>query len=138
MKIGSNLDSLGALPLRASNYVVKSGLLFSKWSPAALDLALKRYIWSDARQDVRVKELWEVFSTDLRLPRLRDANTLLEAIRDGAPTKDYFGYATSTNTRGGYAGLAYGRPISNVFLDDLGVVVRPDIADAALPRISPP
>ena len=60
------------------------------------------------------------------LPRLRDQNTLLEAIKDGTASKDYFGYATS-KADGTYKGLAFGHR-SSVFMDDHSVVVRGDIA----------
>lgn len=134
----TTLDSLGPLPARASASLIKDELLLPKWSPAGLDFELKRYIWKDDREDIKVKDLWELFGTYVYLPRLRDANTLLEAIRDGATSEDYFGYATSKTPEGEYAGLHFGERPPSVFLDDLGVVVRPDIARAALLKKAPP
>ena len=120
------IDAIGALPLRASNTLIKDELLIVKWSPAGLDLELQNYIWKDDREDIKVRELWELLATYVYLPRLRDQNTLLEAIKDGTASKDYFGYATSKDD-GTYKGLAFGHR-SSVFMDDHGVVVRGDIA----------
>jgi len=134
---GNVLDSAGGPALRASNHLVKDELLLPKWSPAGLDLELQRFIWKDGREDIKVRELWDLFATYVYLPRLRDANTLLETVRDGTASRDYFGYATS-KTPDGYAGLAFGQRTSNVFLDDLGVVVRPDVAAEAWARLETP
>jgi len=134
---GNLLDTVGTLPVRASNALVKDELLLPKWSPAGLDLELKRYIWKDGREDIKVKDLWELFATYIYLPRLRDANTLLTAIRDGTASEDYFGYATSKNEDGTYAGLHFGERAPNVFLDDFGVLIRADIARAAATKAKP-
>jgi predicted AAA+ superfamily ATPase len=131
-KFASNqIDAIGSLPVRASNNLIKDELLLIRWSPASLHLELERYVWKDGREDIKVRDLWELLATYVYLPRLRDANTLLEAIKDGTATRDYFGYATSKTAEGGYAGLAFGRRASNVFLDDLGVIVRADVAAKA-------
>ena len=128
---GNQIDSMGALPVRAANNLVKDEQLLIKWSPASLDLELDRYIWKDGREDIKVKDLWELFATYVYLPRLRSADTLLEAIKDGTASKDYLGYATSKTPDGAYAGLAFSHRAANVFLDDLGVVVRADVAAKA-------
>ena len=122
---------MGALPVRAANNLVKDEQLLIKWSPASLHLELDRYIWKDGREDIKVKDLWELFATYVYLPRLRSADTLLEAIKDGTASKDYLGYATSKTPDGAYAGLAFSHRAANVFLDDLGVVVRADVAAKA-------
>jgi len=132
-KFASNqIDSMGELPARASNSLTKDELLLTRWSPASLSLELDRYIWKDNRQDIAIRDLWELLATYVYLPRLRNQETLLEAIKDGAASTDYFGYATSKNADGTYAGLAFGRRAS-VFMDDLGVVVRKDLAASVQP-----
>ncbi len=98
--------------------------------PIPTPVSSLNYIWKDGREDIRVKELWELLATYVYLPRLRDSKTLEQAITDGAASTDYFGYATSKNADGTYAGLAFGRRTS-VFVDDLSVLVRRDVAAKA-------
>ena len=124
------IDSMGSLPVRAANSLIKDELLLTRWSPASLSLELDRFIWKDSREDMKVRDLWELLATYVYLPRLRDSKALEQAITDGAASTDYFGYATSKTAGGGYAGLAFGRRTS-VFVDDLSVLVRRDIAAAA-------
>ena len=135
MKItGAQLDSATKVPARVAEMLRRDELLLTKWSPAGLHLELDRYIWKDDREHIKVKELWEYLATYLYLPRLRDSEVLLEAIKEGTASKDYFGYATSVTPDGGYAGLCFGRRATSVYLDDLGVLVRPDIAERNLPE----
>jgi len=133
-KFASNqMESMGSLPVRASNNLIKDELLLTRWSPASLCLELDRYIWKDGedgREDIKLKELWELLATYLYLPRLRDAKTLEQAIGDGTASRDFFGYAASKTPEGTYAGLAFGRRTS-VIMDDLSILVRKDIAEKA-------
>ena len=71
-----------------------------KWSPALLRMELDRWLWRD-QDHVSVKKVWEVLCTYNYMPRLRDADVLLEAIREGLRSRDYFAYATALPMTGG-------------------------------------
>jgi hypothetical protein len=82
---------------------------------------------------VEVRQLVDDFARYLYLPRLRDSEVLLGAVRDGLGllvwTKDSFAYADSFDEAAGrYRGLRCGRLV-NVTKDNMtGLLVRPDRA----------
>jgi hypothetical protein len=82
---------------------------------------------------VEVRQLVDDFARYLYLPRLRDSEVLLGAVRDGLGllvwTKDSFTYADSFDEAAGrYRGLRCGQLV-NVTKDNMtGLLVRPDRA----------
>ena len=111
---------------------VRSGeLLITKWSPALLRMALDRWLWKDGPH-VSLKHVWDCFATYLYLPRLRDSDVLLNAIREGIQTKEWFGYADSIGSDGKYKGLQFGSASSSIYIDEASVLIKPDIAAAQL------
>lgn len=118
----------------AENYVARAtkklkGIqqLIVRWSPALLRMELDKWLWKD-QPHVSVKKVWECLCTYCYFPRLRDSEVLLDAIREGLRSKDYFGYASSVGTDGRYLGLEFGRAGGGVFLDDASVLVKPEVA----------
>lgn len=81
--------------------------------------------------DVPVKQLMEDFAIYLYLPRLRDSNVLLGAIRDGVLQPDWqkatFAYAQAKNEIGRYQGLVGGLDAS-VQAEGGALVVKPEVA----------
>jgi hypothetical protein len=57
---------------------------------------------------------------------------LLDAIRDGIRSKDYFGYATSVDEKGRYLGLSFGVAGASVYLDANSVLLKPETAQSQL------
>lgn len=103
--------------------------LITQWSGANLRMELDRWLWKDANH-IRVKQLWEYLAQYIYLPRLRDEQVLLEAIRGGVGTltwKDFFGYASAVSDEGHYVGLTVGQ-IPYITFDSASVLVKPDIA----------
>lgn len=126
--------------IKAAKRMKSSEQLITKWSPALLKMELDKWLWRE--QDyVSVKKLWEILGTYNYLPRLRDADVLLDAISEGIRSRDYFGYATSVSESGRFQGLQFGSSGGSVYLDAASVLVKPEAAlkqlqadQAAAPR----
>jgi predicted AAA+ superfamily ATPase len=101
--------------------------LIVRWSPALLKMELDRWLWKN-QPHIGLKRLWEYLTSYCYLPRLRDSEVLLDAIREGIRSRDYFGYATSVGEQGRYQGLQFGSAGGSVYLDDTSVLVRPEVA----------
>lgn len=114
---------------RASRKLINDQEMIITWSPALLKMELDKWLWKD-RPHLSVKQLWEYLAQYLYLSRLRDEQTLVQAIREGVGSltwKDYFAYAAAVRDDGRYVGLAVGvHP--TITLDGTSVLVKPEIA----------
>ncbi len=117
--------------LKAAKKLRSDELLITRWSPALLKIELDRWLWKDAPH-LGVKKLWDYLCRYVYLPRLRDSGVLLEAIKEGLRSPDYFAYAGAISQEGRYQGLAFGRGPSTVHLDDASLLVQPDAAQKQL------
>lgn len=113
----------------ASKKLKDSEQLITKWSPAPLKVELDKWFWKDQKH-ISIKKLWGDLSKYLYLPRLKDSEVLLDAIREGIKSRDYFGYATSYDSdKGRYLGLVFNTTSNNsVVLDSNSIIVKPDLA----------
>jgi hypothetical protein len=125
---GADLGSSGNLVQRASYRLQGQELLVLNWSPIHLKRELDQYIWKDGHPHVTIRQLWEYLATYTYFPRLKDRNVLLETIRAGVISRDFFGYANGVSDEG-YAGLVFGRPSPGIYYDDSSVVIRPVVAE---------
>ena len=66
------------------------------------------------------------------MPRLRDSGILLDTVREGLKTTEWFGYADSVGDDGKYKGLQFGRVSSSVYINEASVLIKPDVAAAQL------
>ena len=124
------LQGSDSLALRASKKLRGEEMLLAQMGGVRLRLELDRVpLWRG--DDVPVKQLVEDFATYLYLPRLRDSDVLLAAIRDGVLQADWrtdaFAYAQSKNAESRYQGLA-GGVATSVQAESGALVVKPDIA----------
>lgn len=124
-----------ALAVRASKKLRGDGLV-TVLAPTLLRMELDRVpLWRG--NHVEVAQLLDDFGRYLYLPRLRDSDVLLNAIRDGLGlllwSQESFAYADSFDeATGRYRGLRYGEHV-NISTDNLtGVLVRPDRAQQQL------
>ncbi|MFH0970173.1 MAG: DUF499 domain-containing protein [Candidatus Diapherotrites archaeon] len=117
----------GTFVARASKQVVSDELLITRWSSALLKNELEKWFFKDQNQ-VNVKKLWEYFASYVYLPRLKDANVLVECIKEGLRSQDFFGYAPTVEKNGKYVGLEFGNPGAVVVLDALSVLIRKETA----------
>ncbi len=126
------LSGQDALAARASKKLRGDELLVTGFAPTRLRMELDRIpLWRG--DHVEVRQLVEDFARYLYLPRLRDSEVLLGAVRDGLGllvwTKDSFAYADSFDEPADrYRGLRCGQLV-NVTKDNMtGLLVRPDRA----------
>ncbi|MBF0108101.1 MAG: DUF499 domain-containing protein [Magnetococcales bacterium] len=126
----TRLQGLDSLALRAAKKLKSEEMLLVQMGGVRLRLELDRVpLWRG--HDVPVKQLVEDFATYLYLPRLRDSDVLIAAIREGItrPTwqSDTFAGAQSRDAAGRYSGLAGGG--SATVQDEAGlIIVKPDVA----------
>src|SRR6266571_2522356 len=122
-----------ALAVRASRKLENDGLLLTRYAGTTLRLELDKVpLW---RGDyVSVKQLADDFAQYLYLPRLRDTDVLLAAVRDGIASltweRETFAYADSNDASSHhYLGLKTSQQIIPS-LD--GVLVKPEVAAAQI------
>ena len=101
---------------KAAKKLQNNQQLITRWSPALLRMELDKWLWKDMPH-ISVKKLWEYLCTYLYLPRLRDVDVLLDAIRDGVRSQDFFGYAAAVGEDGRYQGLVFGTSAGSILLD---------------------
>jgi predicted AAA+ superfamily ATPase len=125
------LSGQEALAVRASKKLRSDELLIMGFASSRLRLELDRVpLWRG--DHVSVRQLVEDFARYLYLPRLKDSEVLLGAIRDGFGLltweQDSFAYAESFDEDANrYRGLRFGQLIS-VKEDDASLLVRPEVA----------
>src|SRR6266702_642781 len=115
------------LAIRASRKLENDGLLITKYAGTNLRLELDRVpLWRG--ESASVKQLADDFAQYLYLPRLRDTDVLLAAVRDGVASitweRETFAYADSYDaTRHRYLGLKTGQQIMPSLE---GLLVKPE------------
>ena len=124
------LSGADYLAMRVSKKLKSEEMLLVQMGGVRLRLELDRVpLWRG--DDVFVKQLVEDFATYLYLPRLRDSDVLITAIREGLPlltwTVETFGYAQSKDASGRYLGLVGGSATA-IQLEGGDLVVKPDVA----------
>ncbi len=100
--------------------------LITKWSPVLLKMELDNWLWKDEAH-ISLRRVWEYLATYLYLSRLRDADVLLDTVREGIKTQT-FGYANNVDATGRYHGLQFGNLAGSIYLDAESVLVKPDVA----------
>ena len=126
------LTGQDALAVRASKKLKNDELLVTSFGSARLRMELDRVpLWRG--DHVAIRQLVEDFGRYLYLPRVRDPEVLLGAIRDGFSLltweKDSFAYAeTYDEGAGRYRGLRGGQQVSLVDADNPGLLVKSDVA----------
>jgi predicted AAA+ superfamily ATPase len=114
---------------RVSKKLTADQSMILKWSPALLRNELDKWLWKE-KSHINVKNVWEYFAQYIYLPRLKDEEVFIEAIREGVGSltwKDYFAYASAVREDGHYVGLVVGANPS-ITLDAASVLVKPEVA----------
>jgi hypothetical protein len=128
------LQGSESLAARASKKLKGEELLLVQLGGVRLRHELDRIpLWRG--NHVQLKQLTEDFARYLYLPRLRDEDVLLGAIRDGLERltweSETFAYAEGWDEpRSRYKGLRVGQ--TRVIIDNDTVLVKPDIADTQM------
>lgn len=116
----------GTFISRASRHIRNKELLIIRWSPALLKNELDKWLWKD-KKHINMKQLWDYFATYTYLPRLRDSYVLIECIKEGLRSRDFFGYASSMDNNK-YMGLEFGNPGAMVVIDDMSLIIKKESA----------
>lgn len=126
------LRNAGSLSERAFARLVSEDVLKSVYGGALLRMELDRVpLWRG--DHVAIRQLLNDFAQYLYLPKLRNDEVLLAAIRDGvgnlAWTRETFAFAAAYDEGSGrYLGLRAGESVSAV--PDTGLLVKPEVAEA--------
>ena len=134
LRLGQGSDPLA---LRVSRKLKNEEKLIVTYGATRLRMDLDRIpLWRG--DHVTIRQLIEDFGRYLYLPRLKDPQVLLEAIRNGLSLSswlnDSFAYAESFDESSGrYRGLRTGQSI-HVGDNDPGLLVKPDMAKAQIER----
>jgi hypothetical protein len=135
------LQGQEALAERASKKLKNEELLITNMAGTRLHLEIAQVpLWRAPGNHVGVKQLVDDFAKYVYLPRVRNAQVILDAVQEGAARltwrQDTFAYADSYDAAAGrYRGLEAGRR-PNVQLNSDSVVVKPEIASQQIERES--
>ena len=127
------LQGQEALAERASKKLKNEELLITNMAGTRLHLEISQIpLWRAPGNHVGVKQLVDDFAKYVYLPRVKNAQVILDAVQEGAARltwrQDTFAYADSYDAAAGrYRGLEAGRR-PNVQLNSESVVVKPEIA----------
>ncbi len=113
--------------LRAAKQMDGDGALITQWAPLHLKKLLDDLLWQE-NDHVSLRKVWEDLTKYLYMPRLRDEQVLLETVRQGARSRDFFGYAQGVDDHGKYLGLVFGDLPPIVVADGSSLLVRPEAA----------
>jgi hypothetical protein len=112
---------------RASKKAIKDQKVIRDWSPLLLKLELDRILWKN-EEGIDVRLLWDYMAKYLYLPRLANEDVLLDAIRQGLASEDYFGYAAGRDPSGKYMGVIFNTPNARIIMDGSSVLIRCELA----------
>lgn len=126
----SRLQGGESLVLRAARKLLNEQTLITEWSPTLLRMELDRNLWKN--QDyLSVRQIWEYLAQYLYLPRLKNSDVLVKAIRSGVGSLnwvDYFAYAASVNTENHHFVGLVTSAMPDIYLDGQSVLVKPEVA----------
>jgi predicted AAA+ superfamily ATPase len=125
------LSGQDALAVRASKKMKSDESLITMMVGTRLKMELDRVLWRGAH--VAIKQLVEDFARYIYLPRLKNPEVLLSAIRDGLSLllwpQESFAYADSFDEAAQrYVGLRAGRHIEISGENSSGLLVQPEVA----------
>jgi hypothetical protein len=133
--IAAKVPAQDGLLSRASKKLASDEGLLPEIGPARLDRELQKYIWN-GKGHLSLKDLWEYLNRYIYLPRVKDKNVLIKAVRSsiGAMVPGPFAYAERWDEKNDrYIGLAVQNAANApVVIDSDSVIVKPEIAERHL------
>ena len=122
---------------RASKTLANNEALLPKLGPERLQRELQKYIWNDS-DHISLKKLWDHLSCFVYLPRLKNQNVLIEAVKSAVSNAQPgpFAYAEQwDSTNETYKGLVIeNSPNASVIIDADSVIIKPDVAETYRPK----
>lgn len=104
---------------------IDNELVITTWSPIHLRAKLKDLYWKDGKAAAGAMAFWEDTLRYLYLPRLKNRDSLTQAIRTGAASTDFFGTAYGQDGDK-YTGFHVGE--GNIQFDDTLLLIEPSAA----------
>jgi predicted AAA+ superfamily ATPase len=105
---------------------IDNGWLINAWSPIHLKTILDTWYFKDGVTDVKALKVWQDCCHYLYLPRLQSSLVYGEAVRIGAETEDFFGYANDKEGNE-FLGLVFGRSTLTP-IDDSAILIQRETA----------
>ncbi|KAA6181496.1 ATP-binding protein, partial [Thiohalocapsa marina] len=102
-------------------------LVISTWSPIHLRTLLKELYWTDAQRTASAAQFFEDSLRYLYLPRFKTREVLIQAIRTGTTSRDFFGTAYGQDGET-LEGFQFGG--GEVVFDDTLLLIEPEAARA--------
>jgi len=112
---------------RASKKAIKDQKVIKEWSPLLLKMELDKVLWKN-EEGIDVKLLWDCLAKYLYLPRLANDDVLIDTIKQGLSSEDYFGYAAGKDSSGKYLGVVFNTPNARVIMDGSSVLIKGELA----------
>jgi hypothetical protein len=78
---------------KAAKKMLQNEQIVTKWAPALLLMELDNVLWRE-KDHIAVKTLWEYLCTYCYLPRLSGESVLIDSIRTGLNSTEYFAFAS--------------------------------------------
>ena len=103
----------------------ENALVIDTWSPIHLRDELRKLYWKGGKTAAGGMAFWEDTLRYFYLPRLKNRNSLAQAIRTGAASRDFFGTALSQSGET-FEGFRFGD--DNVQLDDTLLLIEAEAA----------
>ena len=100
-------------------------LIIDTWSPIHLRAKLKEFYWKGGKSYIGAMTFWDDSQKYLYLPRLKNRDTLAQAIRSGAASRDFFGTAYGQKGET-FEGFQLGS--GSIQLDDTLLLIEPEAA----------
>ena len=115
----------GSASSETERVCIDNELVITTWSPIHLRTKLKELYWKDGKSAAGAMVFWEDTLRYLYLSRLKNRESLFQAIRTGAASKDFFGtaYGQSGET---YEGFHLGD--GSIQVDDTLLLIEPEAA----------
>ncbi|WP_422001201.1 DUF499 domain-containing protein [Roseovarius mucosus] len=133
--IAAKVPAQDGLLARASKKLASDEGLLPELGPARLDRELQKYIWN-GKGHLSLKDLWEYLNRYIYLPRVKDRNVLIKAVRAsvGAMVPGPFAYAERWDEKSEkYVGLAVQNAANApIIIDSDSVIVKPEVAEQHL------
>jgi len=117
----------GSLGAEIERVCLDNELVIPTWSPIHLRTVLKDLYWKNGQVAVKASGFFEDTLRYLYLSRFKNRDVLLQAIRTGAASRDFFGTAYGQNGDT-FEGFQFGG--GNVVFDDTLLLIEPEAAKA--------
>ncbi|HQZ63898.1 MAG TPA: ATP-binding protein, partial [Planctomycetaceae bacterium] len=126
----------GSASTEIERVCIDNELVITTWAAVHLKAKLKELYWKDGKPAAGALTFWEDTLRYLYMPRLKNRDTLAQAIRVGAGSTDFFGTAYG-QSGDKFEGFHIGES-GSVQLDDTLLLIEPDAAKAYQASITKP